>query len=172
MQRFKTVTAGGAFPLNAVTIMRRICEEAEAVVEYDSLYLSLRAATMQRFETVTAVESVCSSAVKATVDANCPLIVVLTETGHTARIIAKYRPRAAILAITASDTCARQMQCIRGVVPVLTASFVGTDSVISKALARAKSDGMVKSGDCVVAVHGQREECPGHSNLLKMVVVP
>jgi len=165
-------TAAGAFPLEAVTIMRRICEEAEAVVEYDSLYMSLRQVTMQRFKTVTAMESVCSSAVKATIDANCPLIVVLTETGHTARIIAKYRPRAAILAITASDTCARQLQCIRGVVPVLTASFVGTDSVITKALARAKSDGMVKSGDCVVAVHGQREECPGHSNLLKMVVVP
>merc|ERR1711972_519869 len=165
-------TAGGAFPLNAVTIMRRICEEAESVVEYDSLYQGLRQVTMQRFKTVTAVESVCSSAVKATIDANCPLIVVLTETGHTARIIAKYRPRAAILAITASDTCARQMQCIRGVVPVLTASFVGTDSVITKALARAKKHGMAKSGDCVVAIHGQREECPGHSNLLKMVVVP
>merc|ERR1719254_285983 len=145
MQRFKTVTAGGAFPLNAVTIMRRICEEAEAVVEYDSLYLSLRAATMQRFKTVTAVESVCSSAVKATIDANCPLIVVLTETGHTARVIAKYRPRAPVLAITASDTTARQLQCIRGVVPVLTASFVGTDSVIAKALVHAKKDGMAKS---------------------------
>merc|ERR1712187_732999 len=62
-------TAAGAFPLNAVTIMRRICEEAEAVVEYDSLYLSLRQVTMQKYKTVTAVESVCSSAVKATIDA-------------------------------------------------------------------------------------------------------
>merc|ERR1719199_1135417 len=32
-------TAGGAFPLEAVTIMRRICEEAEAVIDYPSLYL-------------------------------------------------------------------------------------------------------------------------------------
>merc|ERR1719188_2563550 len=165
-------TAAGAFPLNAVTIMRRICEEAEAVVEYSSLFQNLRQVTMQKYKTVTGVESVCSSAVKATIDANCPLIVVLTETGHTARVIAKYRPRAPVLAITASDTTARQLQCVRGVVPMLTASFVGTDSVIAKALARAKGEGMAKSGDCVVAVHGQREECPGHSNLLKMVVVP
>merc|ERR1719499_1711028 len=35
-------TAAGAFPLNAVTIMRQICEEAEAVVDYSSLYQSLR----------------------------------------------------------------------------------------------------------------------------------
>merc|ERR1719420_1842912 len=32
-------TAAGDFPLNAVTIMRRICEEAEQVTEYESLYL-------------------------------------------------------------------------------------------------------------------------------------
>merc|ERR1712151_1199304 len=165
-------TAGGKFPINAVSIMRRICEEAEAVIYYDSLYLGLRVGTLKKFQAMSAVESVCSSAVKATIDANCPLIVVLTETGHTARVIAKYRPRAPILAITASDTTARQLQCVRGVVPMLTASFVGTDSVIAKALARAKKEGMAKSGDCVVAVHGQREECPGHSNLLKMVVVP
>merc|ERR1712232_343689 len=118
------------------------------------------------------VESICSAAVKAAIDSKCPLIVALTETGHTARAIAKYRPRATILAISASETTVRQLLCVRGVVPMLTASFVGTDSVISKALARAKEDGMVKSGDCVIAVHGQREECPGQSNLLKMVTVP
>jgi len=165
-------TAAGSFPLQAVTIMRRICEEAESVVEYDSLYLSLRQGVLNKFNCMSAVESICSSAVKATIDANSPLIVALTETGHTAQIIAKYRPKATILAISASETSVRQMQTIRGVVAMLTASFVGTDSVIQKALARAKADGIVKSGDCVVCVHGQREECPGHSNLLKMVVVP
>merc|ERR1712137_655642 len=110
------------------------------------------------------VESVCSSAVKCTVDSNCPLIVVLTETGHTARLIAKYRPKAPILAITASETTVRQLLAVRGVIPMLTASFVGTDSVITKALNKAKADGMVKAGDCVVAVHGQKEECAGASN--------
>merc|ERR1712137_76744 len=109
------------------------------------------------------VESVCSSAVKCTVDSACPLIVVLTETGSTARLVAKYRPKAAILAITASETTVRQLLCVRGVLPMLTASFVGTDSVIKKALEKAEADGMVKAGDSVVAVHGQREECPGHS---------
>merc|ERR1712127_110183 len=39
-------TAAGAFPLNAVTIMRRICEEAEKVIEYESLYLSMRVNTL------------------------------------------------------------------------------------------------------------------------------
>lgn len=65
----KGETAAGAFPLNAVTIMRRICEEAEGVIEYDSLYLNLRLATMAKSKTVSGVESVCSSAVKSAIDA-------------------------------------------------------------------------------------------------------
>merc|ERR1711920_381870 len=140
-------TAGGKFPINAVSIMRRICEEAEAVIDYESLYLGLRMGTLKKFQYMHPVESVCSSAVKATIDAGCPLIVVLTETGHTARAIAKYRPAAPILAICASETTIRQLNCVRGVTPMLTASFVGTDSVIAKALDKAKQYGMVKAGD-------------------------
>merc|ERR1712087_823047 len=43
-------TAGGKFPLEAVSIMRRICEEAEAVIEYPSLYLSRRMGTLKKFQ--------------------------------------------------------------------------------------------------------------------------
>jgi pyruvate kinase len=165
-------TAGGKFPLESVTIMRRICEEAEEVLDYFSLYQSLRTGVLNQKKTVCPVESICSSAVKACIDSDAPLILVLTETGHTARMVAKYRPKAVIIAISASETTIRQLLCVRGVVPMLTASFVGTDSVIQKGLVKAKADGLVKEGDCVVAVHGQREECAVHSNLLKMVIVP
>jgi len=165
-------TAAGGYPLNAVTIMRRICEEAEAVCAYGSLYQSMRSRTLEKNGEMSSVESICSSAVKSTIDANCKLIIALTETGSTARCIAKYRPAVPILAISASETTVRQLLTVRGVIPTLTASFVGTDAVIKKALDKAKADGMVKAGDVVVAIHGQREECPGHSNLLKMVVVP
>ena len=41
----------------------------------------------------------------------------------------------------------------RGVVPMRTQSFAGADSAISKALAKAKEDGLVVSGDCAVK-HG------------------
>eukprot|EP00403_Amphidinium_massartii_P021737 CAMPEP_0178398398 /NCGR_PEP_ID=MMETSP0689_2-20121128/14752_1 /TAXON_ID=160604 /ORGANISM="Amphidinium massartii, Strain CS-259" /LENGTH=522 /DNA_ID=CAMNT_0020019159 /DNA_START=87 /DNA_END=1655 /DNA_ORIENTATION=+ len=165
-------TAAGKFPFEAVQIMRRICEEAESVLDYSSMYLSMRMGVMSMKQSMEAVESVCSSAVKVSVDSGCKLILALTETGHTARLIAKYRPKATILAISASETSVRQLLCVRGVTPMLTASFVGTDSVISKALVRAKADGMVVSGDWVVAIHGQKEECPGSSNLMKMVPVP
>jgi pyruvate kinase len=166
--------ANGQFPEESVAMLRRICEQAEKVLDYQGLYLQTRMSVLSLAPShkVTSVEAVCSSAVKSTVDAECVLIVALTETGHTARLIAKYRPAVPILAISASATTVRQLGVVRGVVPMLTASFVGTDSVITKAIAHAAANGMVKSGDQVVAVHGTQEETPGHSNLLKMVTVP
>jgi len=166
--------ANGKFPEESVAMLRRICEQAEGVLDYKSLYLQTRINVLSKAPNnkVSSVEAVCSSCVKSVVDSECRLIVALTETGHTARLIAKYRPEVPILAITASDTTVRQLGVIRGVVPLLTASFVGTDSVITKALKFAVEQGMVKSGDSVVAVHGTQEESTGQSNLMKVVTVP
>jgi len=165
-------TAAGDFPVEAVTIMRRVCEEAEAFTDYGSLYLQQVAAVAATGGDVTSVEAVCSAAVKAAIDAKASVIMALTETGQTARALAKYRPQAPILAIAASETTIRQLQTSRGVVPIATASFQGTDSVIQKGLAKAKELGLVKPGDLVVAVHGTCEETAGGTNLMKMVSVP
>merc|ERR1719410_2249264 len=102
-------TAQGDFPLNAVSVMRRIVQKAEAALDHDSLYFSIRNGVVDSFGTLSAVESVCSSAVKAAMECNAPLLLALTETGHTARVLAKYRPQAPILAITASESSIRQL---------------------------------------------------------------
>jgi len=163
-------TAAGGYPLEACTIMRKICQTTEEILDYGSIYLNTRLQVMAK-GTMSPVEGVCSSAVKAAIDCDAKLIVALTETGATAVTLAKYRPKAQILAITASETTQRHLYISRGVVPMLTASFVGTDSVIAKALKQAKEWGMVGSGDTVVAVHGTKEECPGSSTLMKMITV-
>merc|ERR1712039_1149940 len=69
-------TAAGDFPENAVTIMRRVCEEAEAFIDYKALYLQQDAA-VQAAGSVSSVEAVCSSAVKAAIDANAAMIMAL-----------------------------------------------------------------------------------------------
>lgn len=45
-------------------------------------------------------ESVCSAAVKTASDINASLIIVVTENGLTARLIAKYKPKQQILALS------------------------------------------------------------------------
>jgi len=164
-------TANGKFPEASVSTMRRICEQAEKVLDSQAMFAHICANVQRLSCVIPPVESTCCSAVKCAMDAKVPLIVALTETGSTARLLAKYRPTCPVLAITASDTTSRQLLATRGAIPILTASFVGTDSVIAKALAVAKTMGIVKTGDYVVCVHGTKEECSGQSNLMKMVTV-
>jgi len=163
-------TAAGGYPLEAVTIMRKVCQTTEEILDYGSIYTNTREQVLKK-GVMSQVEGVCSSAVKAAIDCESKLIVALTETGSTAVMLAKYRPKAQILAITASDSAQRHLRLSRGVIPMLTASFVGTDSVIAKALKQAKEWGLVKAGDIVVAVHGTQEERPGSSTLMKMISV-
>merc|ERR1712226_1432158 len=111
-------TANGKFPEAAVSCMRKICEQAEKVLDYNQLYADTCKNTAHIHGRIPPVESTCSAAVKCAMDSDCPLIVALTETGSTARLIAKYRPKCPILAITASDSTARQLLTARGVVVV------------------------------------------------------
>merc|ERR550537_2112987 len=96
-------TAAGKFPSEAVTYVRKIIQTAESLMDWDGMYSAMRVRVLQESQHMPSVESVCSAAVKATIDSVCNLIVVLTETGATARLVAKYRPHVPILAITASE---------------------------------------------------------------------
>ena len=92
------------------------------------------------------VEYVCSSAVKATLDSECQLILVLTEADRTVLLIDKYWPQAAISVMSSSETTVRQLQCERSDETLVLASFPGADSVIRKGIAHAKSAFLVSTG--------------------------
>lgn len=92
-------TANGDYPLNAVTIMAKICCEAEKMIDYKRLFQDLRIYTPQPFATS---ESIASAAVSTVLDLGLDLIIVITDTGKIARQVAKYRPPVPILACSVS----------------------------------------------------------------------
>jgi pyruvate kinase len=151
--------------------MRRICETAEEAVSYPHLFTHMKESTLTNFGHITVPESVCSAAVAAVVDCSAKLIIVLTETGQTARLISKFRPSVPILALSAAESAVKHLSLHRGVVALQVASFQGTENVLKSAMETAKSMGLVGVGDSVVAVHGVREEVSGSSNLLKIIEV-
>ena len=64
---------------------------------------------------------VVASAVKdATNSMDIKLVVALTESGNTARLISKYRPEADILAITFDELTQKSLMLNWGVIPVVT----------------------------------------------------
>lgn len=161
-------TANGDFPVSAVTVMARICLEAEACIDYRQLY---RALTTAIPVPVSTQEAVARAAVETAESTGASLILALTETGYTARLIAKYRPGSLILALSASEATIKHLQVHRGVFTLQVPSFQGTEHVIRNALQVAKERDLVRVGQSVVAVHGIKEEVAGASNLMKVLDV-
>ena len=131
----------------------------------------IRHDTLQIYGPMGPCESVASSAVKTAWDTKAKFIVVLTETGRTARLIAKYRPKMPILVLTANATIANQCQgyvknCHAKVLP----SLAGTEAILQTALQIGKSLGWCKPGDSVVSVYGSPEGTSGSTNVLRLLI--
>jgi pyruvate kinase len=124
-------TAGGNFPLEAVTIMRRLVEEAEAALDYHSGFLNIRKTVRGHLGTVSVAENMASTAVKSSLDAGAPAIVVCTRSGVTARLVSKYRPLAAIIAVTDDEYTARFLQTSRGIVGCVAPTDQDAETVIA-----------------------------------------
>ena len=93
-------TAAGAYPVEAVQILAGICREAEAYIDNNALFQRLMSKQTIPMPTL---ESLSSSAVRSAHKVGAQLIVCLAKSGGTARLVAKYRPYAQILAVCVED---------------------------------------------------------------------
>jgi pyruvate kinase len=169
-------TANGAHPLSALRYMARTCVEAEAVLDYNSLFTAIRESTRQEAQPpgpTSTAEAVASSAVKTAFDVGARAIIVCSDTGSTARLVAKYRPAAPVLVLTPTDSVARQVQgMLRGCRALVVGSMVGTDAIVARAAAQCAEWGWCAPGDLVVVVHGTIEGRPGSTNVCRVLSVP
>ena len=142
-------SANGKYPLESVTTMATINMNAQTLLkEYGRL-------TTDNFDCNNSKTAVMASAVKdATNSMDIKLVVTLTKTGHTARLISKYRPNADILALTFDELTERGLMLNWGVIPMLTEAPSSTDDMFEIAERKAVEAGLVESGDDIVIVAG------------------
>jgi pyruvate kinase len=146
-------TAGGAFPLNAVATMRRICETAEDSISYPDLFQATYSNQCGHPWAMSPAEMVCSSAVRAATDSAAALVVVLPEAASAVDTVAKYRPQVPIMALDHAHATSKDLGLLRGVVPVPVDEAALADSRgIKFAMEKAKRMGMVRAGDLAVVV--------------------
>ena len=162
-------TARGKHPVESVKMMADICREAESSINHRQVSQALRDA--QSMQQISVMEAIARNSVRATFDLNAAVIIVLTETGTTARLVAKYRPSAAILTVTSSEQTARQSLASRGLFPLLVGSMIGSDSLINRVLIAASRLGMCKTGDLAVVTSGSREATAGATNEMKVIEI-
>jgi pyruvate kinase len=157
-------TAIGRDPVEAVATMRRIAEEAETSFPYE--------AALRRYTPGTPSEAVARAACLLAEDLDAAAIVTLTESGSTARLAAKYRPRCPILAATRHAETCRRLALIWGVVPILTEPAPDTDRWLEGARAAARAAGHLPPGARIVITAGFPPGQPGTTNLIKTETVP
>ncbi|EUB25652.1 pyruvate kinase [Streptococcus sp. AS20] len=141
-------SANGKYPLESVTTMATIDKNAQTLLNEYGRLSSVDYARSSKTEVV-------ASAVKdATNSMDIKLVVTITETGNTARLISKYRPDADILAVTFDELTQRSLMLNWGVIPVVTEKPASTDDMFEVAEKVALSTGLVESGDNIVIVAG------------------
>ena len=154
-------TATGAYPVESVATAARIAVNAEAHLE--SRVGELRA--------VDDTGAIAEATVEMAAELGARAIVTATMSGHTARMVARYRPRVPILAVTPSEAVRRRLALVWGVRPWAAASIDGTDEMIRAAERAVLDAGLAVAGDRIVLTAGIPFGGAGKTNFLKVHVV-
>ncbi|CUR53786.1 Pyruvate kinase I [Serratia symbiotica] len=140
-------SAKGKYPLEAVTIMAKICERTDRVMLSNVNNINYN-------KKLRITEAVCKSAVETSEKLNSPLIVVATNEGKSAKSIRKYFPNALILALTTNKITANQLILSKGIIPMKVKKITSTDNFYRIGKEAAISSGLAKKGDIVIMVSG------------------
>ncbi len=159
-------TASGKYPVETVKTMAHIAMETEQGIDYQKL---LR----EKLENqTTTVQSAISAAVTLTANKlNAKAIIAGTQSGSTARNIAKFKPQATIIAVTPDKFVARKLALNWGVYPIVSEGYNTTDELISKTAQAAKDKGYVEDGDIAVISAGIPIHYSGSTNMMKIQVI-
>lgn len=159
-------TAAGAYPVEAVLTMSKIAVSAEEAQDYKKL-LSDRTKSTQ----TNMVNAIGVSVAHTALNLQCKAIVAATESGHTARMIAKYRPHANIVAVTPYGHVARQLNLVWGVNPIVKAADRDTDDLLNTSVMATLEKGYANEGDLIIITAGVPAGRAGTTNLMKLHVV-
>lgn len=153
-------TAFGKYPVAACKTMAKIAGRIEQSHFDDMQEVPLHENCSQEEALAHAVWSL-SREVKAKV------VIVTTMSGHTARMIARFRPQVPIVVTCANETIERQLLLTWGVIPFVLPQFDSIDDLIEAAVEKVKTADLAKNGDSIVLVSGQPTG-KGGANLVKV----
>lgn len=160
-------TAAGTYPLEAVRTMHNIAVRAESELEMKDIPPRRRNNTGRMTMTDAIGQSVAKTAEALEVKA----IIAPTSSGHTARMISRYRSKASIYAVTDSERVMRSLSLVWGVFPVMGLSVSSTDDMLDNAIVRCLDEGLIRHGELVVITAGVPVGESGTTNLMKIHVV-
>ncbi|CAG37845.1 pyruvate kinase [Desulfotalea psychrophila] len=159
-------TAIGKYPVQAVAFLVRCATIAENALDYDHI---LANGLQNRRPTITDSISYASCATAA--DLKATAIITATSSGSTARMVARYRPKAPVIAVSPSPSTIRHLQLIRGVTPLLCNFGSSMDEQLDRVIHAATLAELIHNGDLVIITAGMPLGPTGTTNMLKVHTV-
>lgn len=154
-------SAAGDYPLEAVKTMANICERTERALHNERIF------DLKQFKN-DLTEAIGRSVGHNARSLGIGTIVAATDSGHTARMISKYRPNANIIAMTPRETTQRTLSLVWGVSAVLTDEFHSTDEIFNQANEHAKATQCAQVGETIIVTAGVPVGRVGTTNMLKL----
>lgn len=156
-------TAAGKYAIESVRTMAKVTEKVESEMDYTEQFTTRKA-----HQTTNITEVISQAAVSSSFELNAKAIITPTESGYTARMVSKYRPKAPIIAITQHPDVFRQLCLLWGVIPVLGDNVLNTDDMFDSAVKNSCQTGLIHKGDYVIISAGVPIGTAGTTNLVKV----
>jgi pyruvate kinase len=161
-------TANGNFPVESVETMHRIVSLIE---KNSSINWELR--RRRPDVNYTTSLTIGHTAVQAADLMRAAAIVCMTQTGSTARMIARYRPEEPIIAVTHSEKSFSRMALYWGVSGLIVPEFKeNIDDAITDVSNTLKKTGLVSSGNRIVVTAGLPFSLRRRTNMLRIEEIP
>lgn len=155
-------TASGKYPVLSVKNMVETVEFTEKKVSYEKRFKNTEFTIKNNLDAVS--HSTCAMAI----DVNAKCIVVNSLTGHTARMVSRFRCPVDIIGMTASKKGWRKLNLSWGVTPVLCAKYETMEEMFTNDLKKAKEVFHLAEGDNVVLTGGVIDGNTGNTNMIKV----
>lgn len=98
-------------------------------------------------------------------------VVVLTETGATARMLSRFRINVPIHAVTSTPSTYRVLALSYAVMPHIIDLVEGAELTVDELVEALKNEGVIKVGETVLMVHGKHWRKSGFTNTMSLLDV-
>ena len=158
-------TAAGAYPVEALKTMSAIAERTEQ--ENHARFVPLTENTGK----ISVSDATAHAACLTAKDVNAAAIVTVSESGNTARLLSKYRPKQPIIACVMDEQVQRQLSLSWGITSLLMGPAHSTDELIEMSTALAQKNGYLHNGELAVVTAGVPVGVSGTTNMIKIHMV-
>ncbi|MBI4458717.1 MAG: pyruvate kinase [Acidobacteria bacterium] len=153
-------TATGRYPIEAVKMMVRIAEQADAATQQETIFRRSRPLNIAEAISESVAHAAHMLAVKA--------VVVFTRSGSPARMISKYRPPCPVYAFCHEEAVACRAALYWGVTPFVLPLTLDAEATLAQAEAELFRRKLISRGDILAVAAGSPGQ-PGQTNVMRLV---